>query len=77
MDNSIIDISGPTPKKPRTYGSKQTVNNMVKITLNDNEFEEDFYGGGLSDYDEINGPEAIAACNSPPKEWSMGNELCQ
>ena len=52
-DDSIIDISGPTPKKLRTYGSKCTVNDTVRITLNNNnEIEEDFYGGGLSDYDE-------------------------
>ena len=77
MEDSIINISGPTPKKPRTYGSKRTVNNMVKITVNNDEFEEDLYGGGLSDYDEVDGPKAIAARNSPPQEWSMGNELCQ
>ena len=70
MEDSIIDISGPTPKKLRTYSSKCTVNNTVKITVNDDEFE-DLYSGGLSDYDEVDGPEAIAAHNSPPKNGAQ------
>ena len=32
----------------RTYPLKHTAGNTVKITLNDNELEEDFHGG-LSD----------------------------
>ena len=62
----MIDLSGSTPKKLRTYPPKHTAGNTVKITLNDNGLEEGPHGG-LSDWDEVEGPEAIAACNSPPK----------
>ena len=75
MEDSIINISGPTPKKLRTYSSKHTVNNTVKITVNNNEFEEDLYGGGLSDYDEVDGPKAIAAHNSPPKNGAQATSF--
>ena len=66
MDNSLIDLSGLTPKKLRTYPPKRTAGNMVKITLNNYGLEEGFHGG-LSDWDEVEGPEVIAAHNSPPK----------
>jgi hypothetical protein len=66
VDDSLIDLSGPTPKKPRTYPPKRIVDNTVRITLNDDEFEDKFHGG-MSDWDEMDGPEAIAARNSPPK----------
>ena len=62
----MIDLSGPTPKKLRMYPPKRTAGNSVKITLNDDGLEEGFHGG-LSDWDEVEGPEAIAARNSPPK----------
>ena len=52
--------------KLRMYPPKCTAGNTVKITLNDDGLEEGFHGG-LSDWDEVEGPEAIAACNSPPK----------
>ena len=70
MDNSLIDLSGLTPKKLRMYPPKCTSGNMVKITLNDNGLEEGFHGG-LYDWDEVEGPKAIAAHNSPPKNGAQ------
>ena len=70
MDNSLIDLSGLTPKKLRMYPPKHTAGNMVKITLNDDGLEEGFHGR-LSDWDEVEGPKAIAACNSPPKNGAQ------
>ena len=66
----MIDLFGPTPMKLRTYPPKCTAGNTVKITLNDDGLEEGFHGG-LSDWDEVEGPEAIAACNSPPKNGAQ------
>ena len=36
----------------------------------DDELEEGFHGG-LSDWDEVEGPKAIAAHNSPPKNGAQ------
>ena len=70
----MIDLSGPTPKKLRMYPPKCTAGNMVKITLNDDGLEEGFHGG-LSDWDEVESPKAIAACNSPPKNGAQVTSL--
>ena len=71
MDDSVIDLSGPTPKKLRTYAptltSKPLINNTIKIAVNDDEYEGDVYGGGLSDEDEVDSIEALAAHVSPIK----------
>ena len=74
MEDSLIDLSGPTPKKLRMYPPKCTSGNMVKITLNDNGLEEGYHDG-LSDWDEVEAPEAIAACNSPPKNGAQATSL--
>ena len=66
VDDSFIDLSGLMPKKPRTYPPKHIVDHTVRITLNNDEFKDKFHGG-MSDWDEMDDPKAIAACNSPPK----------
>ena len=44
--------------------SKPLTNNTIKIAVDDDESKGDVYGGGLSDRDEVNGIEALAACVS-------------
>ena len=70
----MIDLSGLKPKKLRMYPPKHTAGNMVKITLNDDGLEEGFHGR-LSDWDEVEGPKAIAARNSPPKNGAQVTSL--
>ena len=74
MDDSFIYLSGPTPKKPRMYPPKCIVDHTVRLTLNDDKFEDKFHGG-MSDWDEMDGPKAIAARNSPPKNgaWATNS----
>ena len=78
-DDSVIDLSGPTPKKLRTYAptltSKPLINNTIKIAVNDDEYEGDVHGGGLSDEDEVDGIEALAARVSPIKHgaWATNS----
>lgn len=73
VDDSIIDLCGPTPppaKKHRTRApiTSTAVVNNVKITVNDDEFQEDDdRGGGLPDEYEVDGAEANAARMSPLK----------
>ena len=79
MDDPVIDLSGPTPKKLRTYTpmltSKPLINNMIKIAVNDDEYEGDVHGGGLSDEDKLDGIEALAARVSPVKHgaWATNS----
>ena len=79
MDDSVIDLSGHTPKKLRTYTpmltSKPLINNTIKIADNDDEYEWDVRGGGLSDEDKVDGIEALAACVSPIKHgaWATNS----
>lgn len=65
----VIDLCGPTPKKPRTYGSRTVANAIVdsNVKVGIDYEDHDWYGGGLSDRDEMNGSEAVAARLSPFK----------
>ena len=78
-DDSVIDLSGPTPKNLRTYTpmltSKPLTNNIIKIAVDDDESKGDVYGCGLSDRDEVSGIEALAACVSPIKHraWATNS----
>ena len=64
-NDSVIDFSYPTPKKPRTQGPKTT--SKVKVVT----YVEDDYDSidhsWLSDKDEIDCPEAVVARLSPLK----------
>lgn len=64
--DSIIDLCGPTPKKLRTYHSRTIANAIVDAKVNVGK-NDDWFGGGLSDRDEMNGSEAVAARLSPFK----------
>ena len=65
-NNSVIDLSYPTPKKPRTQGPKTTiVKSNVKIATYIEDDYDNMERGWLSDKDEIDCPEAVAACLSP------------
>lgn len=68
LDDSIIDLCGPTPKKVRTLANP-AVGIDVKITVKaeDDEEHEVIGGGGLSDREEIECSEAAAARASPLK----------
>ena len=61
----VIDLSCPTPKKPRTQGPKTM--SKVKVAT----YVEDDYNsidhGWLSDKDKIDCPEAVVARLSPLK----------
>ena len=72
-NDPIINLCGLTPKKPRIYNSrtiaKAIVHSKVKVGIN---CEDDgWYGGGLSDRDEMNGPEAVTALLSPFKSGAQ------
>ena len=68
-NDAIIDLCGPVPKKLRIYTSrtvaKAIVDSKVKVGINCE--DDDWYGDGLSDRDEMNGPEAVTARLSPFK----------
>ena len=72
-NDPIINLCGPTPKKPRIYTSrtvtKAIVDSKVKVGINCE--DDDWYGSDLSDRDKMNDPEAIAACLSPFKSWAQ------
>ena len=77
--DAIIDLSGPTPKKPRNRSPKTVANaiahSKVKVAINyDNDYG-DLCGGGHSDEDEKDCSEAVAACLSPFKNgaWATNS----
>ena len=47
VDDSLIDLSGPTPKKLRMYPPKCTAGNTVKITLDEMDLRKAFMVGCL------------------------------
>ena len=51
--------------------SKPLINNMIKVAVNDDEYEGYVHGGGLSDEDEVDGIEALAAHVSPVKHGAQ------
>ena len=55
--------------------SKPLTNNTIKIAVDDDKSKGDVYGGGLSDRDDVNGIEALAACVSPIKHraWATNS----
>ena len=63
------------PKKPRIYASRTVTKAIVdsKVRVGINCEDNDWYGNSLSDKDEMDGPEAIAARLSPFKSgaWAM------
>ena len=64
-NDSIINLCGPTLKKLRTQGPKTTIiNSIVKVVVDG---EDDICGGSFSDQEEMDCPEAFAACLSPLK----------
>ena len=76
-NDPIIDLCGPVRKKPRICDSrsvtKAIIDSKVKVGIN---CEDDgWYGGGLSDRDEMNGPEAVTAHLSPFKSgaWATNS----
>ena len=76
-NDPIIDLCGPTPKKPRIYTSRTVTKAIVysKVKVGINCEDNDWYGDGLSDRDEMDGPEAVAARLSPFKSgaWAMNS----
>ena len=72
--DSVINLCGPMPKKLRPYYSRTIANAIVDAKVNIDK-NNDWYSGGLSDRNEMNGSEATAACLSPFKNgaWAMNS----
>lgn len=71
----IPDAEHPTPRKPvkRSKASQSKASEQATTVEAEEEYVDDAgagEGGGLSDHDEINGQEMVAAKNSPVKPTS-------